>query len=139
MKIVLNTTNALIMIAVSLNQGCSAFVARSVAPLSQLHRTLRRCSDQPTVERIDRPSVTDVPLLLSEGMFAVNKPVNWTSSNVVSFIRKTLERDARERGANPAKIGSKRMIKVGHGGTLDPLATGVLVIAVGKATKELKG
>lgn len=82
-----------------------------------------------------------VPLYRAEGVFAVNKPVDWTSSDVVSYIRGILERDARNRGANPEKLGrrkSNRTIKVGHGGTLDPLATGVLVVGVGSATKQLQ-
>ena len=83
-----------------------------------------------------------VPLYKSEGIFAVNKPIDWTSSDVVSYIRGILERDARERGARPVRVGSRRnksrIVKVGHGGTLDPLATGVLVIGVGKGTKELQ-
>lgn len=84
-----------------------------------------------------------VPLLLSEGIFAVYKPLDWTSSDVVSFLRGMLMRESRERGANPVPATSrknkKKIIKVGHGGTLDPLATGVLVIGVGKGTKELQG
>lgn len=80
-----------------------------------------------------------IPLHRAEGIFSVIKPLEWTSSDVVSFIRKMLERDARERGAKPGRPGrSKKAIKVGHGGTLDPLATGVLVIGVGKGTKELQ-
>jgi hypothetical protein len=79
-----------------------------------------------------------VPLFRAEGLFSVVKPVDWTSSNVVSYIRGMLTRDAKERGAKPGKVGSKRGIKVGHGGTLDPLATGVLVIGVGKGTKQLQ-
>ena len=56
-----------------------------------------------------------------EGIFAVNKPIGMTSHDVVNLVRK--------------KTGIKR---VGHGGTLDPLATGVLVIAVGREnTKKL--
>ena len=56
-----------------------------------------------------------------EGIFAVNKPVGMTSHDVVNIVRK--------------KTGVKR---VGHGGTLDPLAEGVLVIAVGRDnTKRL--
>jgi tRNA pseudouridine55 synthase len=56
-----------------------------------------------------------------DNIFAVNKPKGITSFDVVYKIRK--------------KTGVKR---VGHGGTLDPLATGVLVIAVGReATKQL--
>lgn len=87
-------------------------------------------------------NIVEPPLLLAEGLFTVNKPLNWTSSDVVSYIRGILERDARTRGARPEKVGSRRnknqIIKVGHGGTLDPLATGVLVIGVGKGTKELQ-
>lgn len=81
----------------------------------------------------------DIPLLITEGLFAINKPLNWTSSNIVSYIRKMLEHDTRKRGIIPGKVGtkSKRVIKVGHGGTLDPLATGVLVIGVGNGTKLL--
>lgn len=56
-----------------------------------------------------------------EGIFAVFKPLGMTSHDVVDIIRK--------------KTGVKR---VGHGGTLDPLAEGVLVIAVGREnTKRL--
>ena len=53
-----------------------------------------------------------------------------------------LERDARSRGATLAKRRSrksKQKVKVGHGGTLDPLAEGVLVIGIGKGTKLLEG
>lgn len=94
---------------------------------SQNDTSVRRLSD-------------DVPLYLAEGLFAVNKPLNWTSSNVVSVIRRTLEKDTKKRGGTVAKVFSKgkRKIRVGHGGTLDPLATGVLVIGVGKGTKELQ-
>ena len=84
-----------------------------------------------------------VPLYRAEGLFAVNKPLDWTSSNVVSYIRGILERDARNRGAKPEKLSRRkvpndRKIKVGHGGTLDPLATGVLVMGVGNGTKQLE-
>ncbi len=76
------------------------------------------------------------PLYRAEGLFAVNKPLDWTSSNVVSYIRGILERDARRRGARLP--GRSPRIKIGHGGTLDPLATGVLVLGVGKGTKQLE-
>ena len=85
------------------------------------------------------------PLYRSQGLFAVDKPVDWTSQDVVAYIRGMLERDARSRGARPQKLGRRgrnknnnRSIKVGHGGTLDPLATGVLVIGVGSGTKALQ-
>ena len=54
----------------------------------------------------------------------VDKPLNWTSFDVVNKIRWNLKQ----------KLGVKK-IKVGHAGTLDPLATGVLVLCVGKHTK----
>jgi len=56
----------------------------------------------------------------------VDKPQDWTSFNVVAKIRAGLQ----------AVCG--RRIKVGHGGTLDPLATGLLVIGTGKCTKQLQ-
>jgi len=86
--------------------------------------------------------VEEPPLYRCEGLLAVNKPLEWTSQDVVGYIRRMLERDARERGAPVMKLkkrGNKKlMIRVGHGGTLDPLATGVLVIGVGKGTKQLQ-
>lgn len=56
----------------------------------------------------------------------LDKPLHWTSFNVVSKVRSLLRH----------KYGFKK-IKVGHAGTLDPLATGLLVICVGKATKQV--
>lgn len=76
-----------------------------------------------------------------EGLCAVHKPMDWTSQDVVSYIRGMLERDARNRGVTLAKRRSrksKKKIKVGHGGTLDPLAEGVLVLGIGSGTKVLK-
>jgi tRNA pseudouridine55 synthase len=55
----------------------------------------------------------------------VDKPLEWTSTDVVRKIKYALER-----------LGHKR-IKVGHAGTLDPLATGVLIVCIGKATKRV--
>jgi tRNA pseudouridine55 synthase len=56
----------------------------------------------------------------------VDKPLNWTSFDVVNKLRWNLKR----------KLKIKK-IKVGHAGTLDPLATGVLVICTGKHTKRI--
>ena len=58
----------------------------------------------------------------------VNKPKTWTSFDVVNKIRYGLK-----RALNTKKI------KVGHAGTLDPLATGLLIICTGKSTKKLAG
>ena len=107
-------------------------VSKSVRSSTKLASTILDPSEKGTV----------VPLYRSEGLFAVEKPLNWTSQDVVSYIRGILERDARKRGAKPSKITSRRnknrIIRVGHGGTLDPLATGVLVIGVGRGTKDLQ-
>ena len=56
----------------------------------------------------------------------VDKPINWTSFDVVKFIRNSLQ----------LKFKTKK-IKVGHAGTLDPLATGLLIICIGKQTKNI--
>ncbi|MCK9343157.1 MAG: tRNA pseudouridine(55) synthase TruB [Massilibacteroides sp.] len=53
-----------------------------------------------------------------------NKPLRWTSFDLVNKFRYKLTR----------KLGIKK-IKVGHAGTLDPLATGVMIVCTGKATK----
>ena len=55
-----------------------------------------------------------------------DKPYRWTSFAVVNKIRYHISR----------KLGVKK-IKVGHAGTLDPLATGVMIICTGKATKRI--
>lgn len=61
------------------------------------------------------------------GILLVDKPQNWTSFDVVHKIRNTIY------ASMPAE--HKKKIKVGHSGTLDPLATGLLVVLVGNATK----
>lgn len=114
------------------------FCTRRKQSLSSEEQTNSSSSSSPSPTTMTE----EVSLYRSEGLFSVIKPLDWTSSNVVSFIRKMLEREARERGAKVVKATSRknksRILKVGHGGTLDPLATGVLVIGVGKGTKELQ-
>lgn len=80
-----------------------------------------------------------VPLYLEEGLFAVYKPMGWTSQDVVGKLRFLLESDAKSRKAPDKRTKRRRpWMKVGHGGTLDPLATGVLVCGVGSGTKNLQ-
>ncbi len=57
----------------------------------------------------------------------VDKPLGWTSFDVVNKIRYAIKR----------KLNIKK-IKVGHAGTLDPLATGLLIICTGKFTKRIE-
>ena len=56
----------------------------------------------------------------------INKPLGWSSFDVVNKIRISFRQH----------LGIKK-IKVGHAGTLDPLATGLLLICTGKATKQI--
>lgn len=65
----------------------------------------------------------------------VNKPLEWTSFDVVNKIRYSLLKNLHRWYNDPA--GFKRKIKVGHAGTLDPLATGLLIICTGKQTKQI--
>lgn len=57
---------------------------------------------------------------LAGQVILIDKPVNWTSFNVVARIRRLT-----------------KVKKVGHAGTLDPLATGLLIVCTGKKTKEI--
>lgn len=60
-----------------------------------------------------------------DGILLINKPSGWTSFDVVAKVRGQLKREA----------GLKK-VKVGHTGTLDPLATGLLIIVVGSYCKR---
>lgn len=59
-------------------------------------------------------------------VLVVDKPLEWTSSDVVRKLKYLLR-----------KLGYPK-IKIGHAGTLDPLATGVLIVCIGKATKQVE-
>ncbi len=61
-------------------------------------------------------------------LLLIDKPLTWTSFQVVNKIRYIIKH----------QLGIKK-IKVGHAGTLDPLATGLLVLCIGKKTKEISG
>ncbi|MDH4353173.1 MAG: tRNA pseudouridine(55) synthase TruB, partial [Actinomycetota bacterium] len=67
-----------------------------------------------------RTSRPDVPVAGPHGVVVVDKPAGWTSHDVVARIR---------------RLAGTR--KVGHAGTLDPMATGVLVVGLGRATRLL--
>ena len=67
------------------------------------------------------------PQSITEGeLLLIDKPLEWTSFQVVNKIRWALKR----------KFNIKKL-KVGHAGTLDPLATGLLIICTGKMTKKI--
>ena len=56
----------------------------------------------------------------------INKPINWTSFQVVKKVRFLIKKKYK-----------LKKIKVGHAGTLDPLATGLLILCTGKLTKKI--
>lgn len=63
---------------------------------------------------------------LSGQVLLIDKPLNWTSFQVVNKLRWEIR-----------EAFNIKKIKVGHAGTLDPLATGLLVICTGKMTKQI--
>jgi tRNA pseudouridine55 synthase len=72
-----------------------------------------------SVQICDQKSVID---FIEGRLLLVNKPYNWTSFDVVGKLRNAFK---------PLKL------KVGHAGTLDPLASGLLIICTGKMTKQI--
>lgn len=58
-----------------------------------------------------------------QGILLVDKPKDWTSFDVVNFVRRNVAQEVSKKPKN---------VKVGHTGTLDPFATGLLVLLVGK-------
>lgn len=64
---------------------------------------------------------------LSGEILCIDKPLGWTSFDAVK----------RLRGALVRRLGISRL-KVGHAGTLDPLATGVMIVCTGRATKRIE-
>jgi tRNA pseudouridine55 synthase len=60
-------------------------------------------------------------------LLLIDKPIDWTSFDAVNHIRRMLSR----------RLGRK--LKVGHAGTLDPKATGLLIICTGGMTKKIEG
>ena len=69
---------------------------------------------------IDKDTIRFLKDKSSDNLILIDKPVDWTSFDVVKKIRFLT-----------------RIKKVGHGGTLDPFATGLLVLGTGKETKAL--
>lgn len=65
--------------------------------------------------------------LINGSTITVNKPYKWTSFDVVNKIRYTVK----------TNMGIPRL-RIGHAGTLDPLATGLLILCTGKHTKQIE-
>lgn len=64
------------------------------------------------------------------GLLIIDKPKTWTSFDVVKKVRGMLRSKSRQGGMSQTP-------KVGHTGTLDPMATGVLILCIGQATKQV--
>jgi tRNA pseudouridine55 synthase len=62
-------------------------------------------------------------MMIMNGMLLINKPSGWTSFDVVNYVRKIVAQ---------AEAKKPKHVKVGHIGTLDPLATGLLVLLIGR-------
>jgi tRNA pseudouridine55 synthase len=69
---------------------------------------------------------------MTNEILLIDKPAGWTSFDVCAKIRGGLKVQYREKGVKP----TKRQLRVGHAGTLDPFATGLLIILLGDATKK---
>ena len=78
-----------------------------------------------SILKIDNPSPNHD--FQNGALLLVDKPKEWTSFDVVNKIRYRLKH----------RLGVKK-IKVGHAGTLDPMATGLLIICTGKMTKQIE-
>jgi tRNA pseudouridine55 synthase len=59
-----------------------------------------------------------------DGILLIDKPAGWTSHDMVAKVRSILKKETGQK------------IKVGHTGTLDPMATGLLILVIGKYTKR---
>ncbi|XP_034563660.1 probable tRNA pseudouridine synthase 1 [Notolabrus celidotus] len=70
------------------------------------------------------------------GLFAIYKKKGPTSADVLNTLKETLLKEAGVKNPNPRKR-KKQSLKMGHGGTLDSSACGVLVVGVGNGTKML--
>jgi tRNA pseudouridine55 synthase len=69
---------------------------------------------------------------LRDRVILVDKPAGWTSFDVVAKIRSQIRAHYRLNGIKP----TKKQLRVGHAGTLDPFATGLLIILLGEECKN---
>ena len=101
-----------------------------------------------------RPLMSKKPGKIVEGVFAINKPPSISSAQVIRNLQSHfnpsklfapwIAAERAHRDAEPPRERRRRkdksvQVKIGHGGTLDPMATGVLIMGIGKGTKQLQG
>lgn len=76
---------------------------------------------------------------MNDGILLVDKPKGWSSFDVIRKLRTVIYESkvkSSKSKENSKIINHKSKIKLGHAGTLDPMATGLLIILFGKATKQ---
>lgn len=69
---------------------------------------------------------------MNDDILLIDKQAGWTSFDVVAKIRGVVRKKYQDQGVKP----TKRQLRVGHAGTLDPFATGLLIVLLGDATKR---
>jgi tRNA pseudouridine55 synthase len=79
-------------------------------------------ANEPDSSRILFRNKLHLPDIVSRAIIPIDKPLHWTSNDAVQKVKRLL--------------GRRWKVKVGHAGTLDPLATGLLLCLVGTATKS---
>lgn len=84
------------------------------------------CRHRNRMPRLELPLNRNMDFITGE-ILRIDKPLGWTSFDAVKRIRGALLRRMK-----------MKKLKVGHAGTLDPLATGVMIIVTGKATKLIE-
>ena len=71
-------------------------------------------------------------MTFNSDILLIDKPADWTSFDVVAKIRGGIRAEYRLKGEKP----TKKQLRVGHAGTLDPFATGLLIVLKGDACKR---
>ena len=119
------------LVATAISMRCARVPARPA--IARMH--IDAAASTPAVG-LDAPTGAPAAPLppLPSGLLVAHKPQNWTSFDVCGKIRSTLEAHLRRSGH---QFRARRRLKVGHGGTLDPLAEGMLVVGVGGGCKVL--
>lgn len=80
--------------------------------------------------------MTNILDLETGTVLRVYKPYKWTSFDVTKKIQRFVIRKIKRNQTDT--LSPKKKVKVGHAGTLDPLATGLLIVCIGKETKNIE-
>ncbi|KAK5060056.1 hypothetical protein LTR84_009940 [Exophiala bonariae] len=95
--------------------------------------------------------MAESPSKVLEGIFAISKPPNLSSAQVLRDLQHTFAESkvfapllaetqrmrVRNDNTRRRRISTDNIFKMGHGGTLDPMATGILIVGIGRGTKHL--